>query len=156
MEKFIILLFCATLFIGCRTTKVSEYKNNTEQKDSITTVFNDSTSISTITNINITDVEDITTVIKEDITEVIKDSVNRTTTERIISRVIEQTKAKDKSKIITEQTDTTYIINETTEVIKDNKVIEENKEVTKKSNVMLWVFLSLLCIVVLVIVVKFF
>lgn len=155
MRNLFIIAIFATLLMGCRSKSVQSY-SNIITNDSISTVINDSISVTNNLDIKISQVEDIKTIIKEDIKEVITDSIAKTTTERVITRVIEQTTDKSNTGEIVAQNDTISTKQEITNTVKDSKVVEDKQEVTKQHNVMLYVFLSLLCIVVLVIIFKFF
>lgn len=155
MRNLFIITIFATLLMGCRSKSLQSY-SNIITNDSISTVINDSISVTNNLDIKINQVEDIKTIIKEDIKEVITDSIAKTTTERVITRVIEQTTDKSNTGEIVAQNDTISTKQEITNTVKDSKVVEDKQEETKQHNVMLYVFLSLLCIVVLVIIFKFF
>lgn len=155
MRNLFIIAIFATLLIGCRSKSVQSY-SNIITNDSISTVINDSISVTNNLDIKISQVEDIKTIIKEDIKEVITDSIAKTTTERVITRVIEQTKDKTNTGEVVAQNDTISTKQEITNTVKDSKVVEDKQEETKQHNVMLYVFLSLLCVVVLVVLFKFF
>lgn len=155
MRNLFIIAIFATLLIGCRSKSVQSY-SNIITNDSISTVINDSISVTNNLDIKISQVEDIKTIIKEDIKEVITDSIAKTTTERVITRVIEQTNNNTTGGELIAQNDTISTKQEITNTVKDSKVIEDKQEETKQHNVMLYVFLSLLCVVVLVVLFKFF
>lgn len=155
MRNLFIITILATLLMGCRSKSVQTY-SNIITNDSINTVINDSISITNNIDIKISQVEDIKTVIKEDIKEVITDSIAKTTTERVITRVIEQTNNKNTDGELIVQNDTISTKQEITNTVKDSKVVEDKQEETKQHNVMLYVFLSLVCIVVLIVLIKFF
>lgn len=151
---FIIAVF-ASLLIGCRTQSQTTH-SNTITNDSINTVINDSIKATANIDIKLNQVEDTKTIIKEDIKEVITDSINRTTTERVISRVIEQTTDISSTGDVVAQSDTISTKQSVINVVSDSKAIEDKQENSKSQNVMLYVFLSLLCVVALVVIFKFF
>ena len=155
MRNLFIITIFAILLMGCRSKSVQTY-SNIVTNDSISTVINDSISVTNNLDIKISQVEDIKTIIKEDIKEVITDSIAKTTTERVITRVIEQTNNNTTGGELIAQNDTISTKQEITNTVKDSKIVEDKQEVTKQHNVMLYVFLSLLCIVVLVVIFKFF
>ena len=153
----IIMLFLGLILGGCQGVATAVSKNSTENT-TIDKVKNDSISIATAKNESAKVEEQTTLVIDEVITECYKDTTANVIFERVINRTTTKTSGKVAEVTKNEQADTTIIKNENTqETSNKNEITQEtSKEIPKKNNTMLWVFLSLLVILVIYVIIKFF